>query len=466
MKKVFGILTILMLLFTGCGNNSDSVKKLKLAHALTEGHPVHLAMVEFAKEVKDKTDGKVEILIFCGNNSDSVKKLKLAHALTEGHPVHLAMVEFAKEVKDKTDGKVEILIFPNGQLGGEREITELMQAGAIDMIKTNAGPMESFAKEYSVLSLPYLFKDIHQNLAVLKSDIGEDILNATIDRGFIGLTFYNSGTRNMYTKKPVKSVTDLNGMKIRVQTSKTMVNATIDRGFIGLTFYNSGTRNMYTKKPVKSVTDLNGMKIRVQTSKTMVKMTELLGGSPSPLSFGEIYTALQQGVVDGAENNLISYAESKHYEVAPYFTFDAHSISPDVMIMNTKAWNKLSEDEQKIIKQAALNSFDYQNKIWFETEDKLVDSLKAQGVQFFEVDQNEFVEKVQPLYNDVMKDPLIKTYVDETEDKLVDSLKAQGVQFFEVDQNEFVEKVQPLYNDVMKDPLIKTYVERIREFKY
>ena len=240
-----------------------------------------------------------------------------------------------------------------------------MQAGAIDMIKTNAGPMESFAKEYSVLSLPYLFKDIHQNLAVLKSDIGEDILNATIDRGFIGLTFYNSGTRNMYTKKPVKSVADLNGMKIRVQTSK-----------------------------------------------TMVKMTELLGGSPSPLSFGEIYTALQQGVVDGAENNLISYAESKHYEVAPYFTFDAHSISPDVMIMNTKAWNKLSEDEQKIIKQAALNSFDYQNKIWFETEDKLVDSLKAQGVQFFEVDQNEFVEKVQPLYNDVMKDPLIKTYVE------------------------------------------------------
>lgn len=206
MKKIFGILTILMLLFTSCGNNSDSVKKLKLAHALTEGHPVHLAMVEFAKEVKDKTDGKVEILIF-----------------------------------------------PNGQLGGEREITELIQAGAIDMIKTNAGPMESFAKEYSVLSLPYLFKDIHQNLAVLKSDIGEDILNATIDRGFIGLTFYNSGTRNMYTKKPVKSVTDLNGMKIRVQTSK-----------------------------------------------TMVKMTELLGGSPSPLSFGEIYTALQQGVVDGA----------------------------------------------------------------------------------------------------------------------------------------------------------------------
>lgn len=215
------------------------------------------------------------------------------------------------------------------------------------------------------LSLPYLFKDIHQNLAVLKSDIGEDILNATIDRGFIGLTFYNSGTRNMYTKRPVKSVEDLAGMKIRVQTSK-----------------------------------------------TMVKMTELLGGSPSPLSFGEIYTALQQGVVDGAENNLISYAESKHYEVAPYFTFDAHSISPDVMIMNTKAWNKLTEDEQKIIKQAALNSFDYQNKIWFETEDKLVDSLKAQGVQFFEVDQNEFVEKVQPLYNDVMKDPLIKTYVE------------------------------------------------------
>lgn len=303
-------------------------------------------------------------LIGCGKENGSTK-LKLAHALTETHPVHLAMVEFANEVKEKTNGKIEVLIFPNGQLGGEREITELMQAGAIDIIKTNAGPMESFAQEYSVLSLPYLFRDIHHNLRVLKSDIGESILNATVDRGFIGLTFYNSGTRNMYTKKPVKTVTDLKGMKIRVQTSK-----------------------------------------------TMVKMTELLGGSPSPLSFGEIYTALQQGVVDGAENNLISYAESKHYEVAPYFTFDEHSISPDVLIMNTKTWNKLTDDEKKIVKEAALNSFDYQNKIWFEAEDKLVDILKEQGVQFFTVNKDEFVQRVQPLYEEIMKEPLMKEYIE------------------------------------------------------
>jgi TRAP transporter solute receptor, dctP family len=304
-------------------------------------------------------------LVGCGKNEGTTKKLKLAHALTESHPVHLAMVEFAKEVNEKTNGKIEVLIFPNGQLGGEREITELMQAGAIDIIKTNAGPMESFAQEYSVLSLPYLFRDIHHNLSVLKSDIGESILNATIDRGFIGLTYYNSGTRNMYTKKPVKKVEDLKGKKIRVQTSK-----------------------------------------------TMVKMTELLGGSPSPLSFGEIYTALQQGVVDGAENNLISYSESKHYEVAPYFTFDEHSISPDVMIMNTKTWNKLTDEEKKIVKGAALNSFDYQNKIWFEAEDKLVDELKEKGVQFFEVDKTEFVQRVQPLYEEIMKDSLMKEYIE------------------------------------------------------
>lgn len=304
-------------------------------------------------------------LVGCGKNEGTTKKLKLAHALTESHPVHLAMVEFAKEVNEKTNGKIEVLIFPNGQLGGEREITELMQAGAIDIIKTNAGPMESFAQEYSVLSLPYLFRDIHHNLRVLKSDIGESILNATVDRGFIGLTYYNSGTRNMYTKKPIKKVEDLKGKKIRVQTSK-----------------------------------------------TMVKMTELLGGSPSPLSFGEIYTALQQGVVDGAENNLISYSESKHYEVAPYFTFDEHSISPDVMIMNTKTWNKLTDEEKKIVKEAALNSFDYQNKIWFEAEDKLVDELKEKGVQFFEVDKTEFVQRVQPLYEEIMKDSLMKEYIE------------------------------------------------------
>lgn len=301
----------------------------------------------------------------CGKSEDSTKKLKLAHALTEGHPVHLAMVQFAEEIKEKTDGKIEVLIFPNGQLGGEREITELMQAGAIDMIKTNAGPLESFAREYSVLSLPYLFRDMDHHLKVVKSEIGESILGATADRGFIGLTFYNSGTRNMYTKKPVKSVDDLKGMKIRVQTSK-----------------------------------------------TMVRMTELLGGSPSPLSFGEIYTALQQGVVDGAENNLISYADSKHYEVAPYFTFDEHSISPDVLIMNINTWNKLTDNEKKIVKEAALNSFDYQNKIWFEAEDKLVDTLKEKGVEFFQVNKDDFVEKVQPLYDEVMKDEVMKEYIE------------------------------------------------------
>lgn len=309
------------------------------------------------------------ILVFltgCGKGEEtSTKKIKLAHALTESHPVHLAMVKFAEEVNEKTDGKIEVLIFPNGQLGGEREITELMQAGAIDIIKTNAGPLESFAKEYSVLPLPYLFKDMDHNLRVLKSPIGEEILAATEDRGFIGLTFYNSGTRNFYTKKPVRNTNDLKGMKIRVQTSK-----------------------------------------------TMVRMTNLLGGSPTPLSFGEIYTALQQGVVDGAENNLISYAESKHYETAPYFTFDEHSISPDVLVMNTKTWNKLSNDEKAIVKTAALNSFDYQNEIWSETEDKLMDSLKDKGVEFFQVDKTEFVEKVQPLYDEVTKDSLIKDYIE------------------------------------------------------
>ncbi|MGL5949805.1 MAG: TRAP transporter substrate-binding protein DctP, partial [Cetobacterium sp.] len=140
------------------------------------------------------------ILTGCGKSEGgSSKKLKLAHALTESHPVHLAMVEFGKEVSEKTNGDIEVLIFPNGQLGGEREITELMQAGAIDIIKTNAGPLESFAQEYSILSLPYLFRDMDHHLRVVKSEIGEEILAATIDRGFIGLTFYNSGTRNFYT---------------------------------------------------------------------------------------------------------------------------------------------------------------------------------------------------------------------------------------------------------------------------
>ena len=302
----------------------------------------------------------------CGiSNSENVKKLKLGHALTETHPVHLAMVKFAELTKERTDGSIEVIIFPNGQLGGEREITELMQAGAIDLIKTNAAPLEPFASEYAVLSLPFLFRDMEHHLKTLKSEVGEEILNLTEDRGFIGLTFYNSGTRNFYANKPI-----------------------------------------YTPA------DLEGMIIRVQPSKIPVKMMELLGGSATPLSFGEIYTALQQKVVDGAENNLISYADSKHSEVAKCFTFDEHSMVPDILLINTNTWNKLTPEEQKIVKSAAIESFDYQNTLWDEMEQKQIEILKNQGVKFYNVEKKPFQDKVRPMYEEAMKNDRMKYFIE------------------------------------------------------
>lgn len=302
----------------------------------------------------------------CGtSDSGDVKKLKLGHALTETHPVHLAMVRFAELTKERTNGSVEVVIFPNGQLGGEREITELMQAGAIDMIKTNAAPLEPFASEYAVLSLPYLFRDMEHHLKTLKSEVGEEILGLTEDRGFIGLTFYNSGTRNFYASKPINTPDDLKGMIVRVQPSK-----------------------------------------------IPVRMMELLGGSATPLSFGEIYTALQQKVVDGAENNLISYADSKHSEVAKCFTFDEHSMVPDILLINTKSWDKLTPEEQKAVKSAALDSFDYQNTLWDEMEKKQIEILKSQGVEFYNVDKTPFQEKVKPMYEEAMKNERMKYFIE------------------------------------------------------
>lgn len=295
--------------------------------------------------------------------------LKLSHNQDKNHPVHISMQYMADEAKKLSNGGIKIRIYPNGQLGTQRESMELMQNGALDMVKSNASEMESFEPVYGAFNVPYLFTDIDHFYRVLESDIGRQILNSSKDKGFIGLTYYDAGARSFYAKKPINSPEDLKGMKIRVQPSP-----------------------------------------------TAVKMIELMGGAPTPLAYGELYTALQQGVVDGAENNPTALTTARHGEVANIFSLDEHTIIPDVLLISTKVWEGLSPEDQKIIQQAADASMQYHKKLWREmTEASMKEAQEKMNVQFVKVDKQSFQAAVKPLLDEALNNAVISEYVRQIE---------------------------------------------------
>ncbi|HAW1140970.1 TPA: TRAP transporter substrate-binding protein, partial [Escherichia coli] len=228
--------------------------------------------------------------------------LKLSHNQDKSHPVHKAMEFFAKKSKEYSNGDITIRIYPNGTLGTQRETMELIRSGAIPLVKTNAAEMEAFENSYKLFSLPYLFRDRDHYYQVMQGDIGRKILDSTKSKGYFGLTFYDGGARSFYGNKPVL-------------------------------------------KP----DDLKGMKVRVQPSPGAVEMIKVMGGNPTPLDYGELYTALQQGVVDMAENSVMALTTMRHGEVAKSFSLDEHTMVPDVVLMSNAAFDKLSQENQAVI---------------------------------------------------------------------------------------------------------------------
>ena len=255
----------------------------------------------------------------CSQES-SVLTLKLAHGLAVTHPVHKAMEFIKKNVIIKSDSTLIIEIYPNEQLGNEKECIEKVQIGAIAMTKVSSSMLENFAEEYKVFALPYLFENQDHKWRVFNGPIGQKILAS--------------------------------GEKYRLK---------------GLIYYDAGERSFYTaEKPILHPDDLQGLKIRTQQSPMAMKMIEALGGSPTPISWGELYTSLQQGVVDGAENNEPSLYTSNHYEVCKHYSLDEHTSVPDVVVINTFIWNKLSEKHKQALQEAAEESVPYQRQLWAE----------------------------------------------------------------------------------------------------
>ncbi|RED97395.1 TRAP transporter substrate-binding protein [Marinoscillum furvescens] len=287
----------------------------------------------------------------CAGNQEK-KVLKLAHGLDVSHPVHKGMENLAERLAEKSEGKLTIKIYPSGQLGNERECLELLQIGALAMTKVSSGVLENFVPDFKVLGLPYLFQNKDHLFGVLNGPIGQELLAKGQDYRFRGLCFYDAGYRSFYTKE----------------------------------------------RPIYEPKDLEGLKIRVMKSVTAVNMVDQLGGSPTPVSFGELYTALQQGVVDGAENNPPSFYSSRHYEVCKYYTLDEHTALPDVLLVSLDWWKSLTDQEQSWLKEAAMESVGFQMKVWEESEQHSLEEVQKAGVEIIRPDKSTFSNQVGPLY--------------------------------------------------------------------
>ncbi|MBJ7882512.1 TRAP transporter substrate-binding protein [Gelidibacter salicanalis] len=302
----------------------------------------------------------VVLLLFGTSSCDTIQKrktIKMAHGLDENHPVHKAMVFMGKELETNSGGTMKLEIYPNQQLGSERQCLELLQIGSLGMTKVSAAVMENFSPNMKVFGLPYLFKDREQTFRVLDGSIGKELLDGAEKYWLKGLGYYDAGSRSFYT----------------------------------------------VKAPVTTPDDLKGLKIRVMESVTAMNMIKSMGGAPTPISSGELYTALQQGVVDGAENNPPTFFLTRDYEVCKFFSLDEHTTIPDVFIMSTHLWNSLSKEEQTWVQDAADASVEYQRKLWAEAEKDAIAAVEKEGVTVSRPDKALFKAKVQPVY-DAYKD--------------------------------------------------------------
>ena len=280
--------------------------------------------------------------------------LRISHCHSEEHPSHKAMEVMAESLDRLSSGGLTLKIYPNGILGSQRESIELLKTGAIDLAKSNTNEMEAFHSLYGAFNMPFLFRDLSHYHQVVAGETGKYVLQSSLNKGFLGLTFYDAGARSFYSKKPIQSPADIKGLKLRVQPGQ-----------------------------------------------TTIKMAQLMGASPVPINIGELYSAIQQGVVAGAENNMTTFVLTRHSEVAPYFNFSRHSMIPDVMLISSKTWSRLTFGQQSIVQRAADESAIAMKKLWAESEAEYEKIARKMGVKFIETDRAAFARMVEPLYHQI-----------------------------------------------------------------
>jgi tripartite ATP-independent transporter DctP family solute receptor len=304
----------------------------------------------------------IGLLIFGGCQSHISKQEKskpavyfrLAEIHPPDHPTTQADNEFARLVQERTNGRVVIKVYDSQKLGPEMEVLDQIQFGAIDFARVSTGTVAEISPQLNVLQLPYIYRDSYHMWRVLNSEVGDFFLESIKDKKLIGLTWYDAGARN---------------------------------------FYNS-------VREIRNLDDLEGLKVRVMESQLLVDMAKALGTYVIPMSYGEVYSAMQRGVIDAAENNYPSYDTSLHYEVAKYYTVDEHVRIPEILIASQKIQDRIAEADLEIIKACAKESQAFQREKWLIKEKESELKLKKAGVIITEIEsRSEFEEAVRPLYD-------------------------------------------------------------------
>lgn len=313
----------------------------------------------------------IMVLSACSDKQNEHVAIRFSHGLDTQHPVHKSLIYMNDVLQKLSGGSMELIIYPSAQLGSEREVLELLQIGSLGMTKVSASSLEAFVPQMKVFSLPYLFNDHAHFWQTLNSNIGQQLLDEGTAYRVKGLGYFDAGSRSFYT----------------------------------------------TKRKVENPQQLNGLKIRVMNSQSAVDMVNTMGGSATPVSWGELYTALQQGIVEGAENNPPSFYFSKHYEVSQYYILDEHTAIPDVVVIGTHKWNSLSTQQQDWLTQAMKDAVVYQRILWAEATADSLQKVKDAGVEVIVADKSSFQKSVEPIYQKLQGTKL---------EPLVNSIKALG----------------------------------------
>ena len=293
------------------------------------------------------------------------RDFRSAEVHAKDFPTNQAVMYMSEQLSKATGGKDKIKIFSDSALGSEKDTVEQVKIGALDMVRVSTASFHGIVPESMIPSLPFLFRDIDHFRKAMYGAEGDKIL-AAFDKA----------------------------------------------GFIGLCLYESGARSMYAKKPIKSVADMKGLKVRVQPSDLMVGMVNAMGGSPTPMPFAEVYTGLKSGLIDAAENNIPSYEETKHYESAPIFSETMHVMTPEVLVFSKKVWETLTPQEQAAIRKAAKESVPYYVKLW-EAKEKDARAAVLKGgakiIDSSQIDKKSFVDVEKPVWDKFASTPELKS---------------------------------------------------------
>ncbi len=287
----------------------------------------------------------------------------------DDYPTVVALKSMSQSLEKLSGGKFKMKVFNKGALGTEKETIDQVKIGALDMVRVNVAPMNGVCPMTMVPTMPFLFHSVEHMRKSLDGAIGDEILGSCEAQGFVGLAFYDSGARSIYAKKPIKTVADVKGLKIRVQQS-----------------------------------DL------------WVALVNAMGANATPMSYGEVYTGLKTGLIDAAENNIPSFDTAKHVEAVKYYSKTEHSMAPEILLMSKVVWDKLSKSEQDMVRQAAKESVKVEREKWDEQEAKSLANVKAAGAIIGDVDKRSFQAVMQPVYEKFITTPDMKRLVKAIQD--------------------------------------------------